>query len=262
MAVQDWDATFEGTPDGDSALPSTIDDRIRELKETIRSLNQKEHAHEFTDSLVEQGLHLPGSAVIFEGASTPTLPADPDNTGRVWSNSSSDSLKAYVSTGWNTIRDQKLGTSDDVTFGSIEGDLASTVLMTDGPIGIEATKYTSGDIYDTIAPHITNEGDTVRISFVWQLQVWNGFDWELRTFIASYAERFTSPIDYVVFYGIEFVRVWSGTVGNPTPSAPYTFNTPTATTAGFDSGDADLGSSGGGGASFYWTGHLTVFDME
>lgn len=254
MAVQDWDATFEGTPDGDTALPSSIDDRIRELKETIRSLNQKEHTHEFTDVPVEQGFHVAGSAVVFEDASAPSLPADPNNTGRVWVDSSAGSIKAYEGTGWDTIRDQRMGTSDDVTFNSVEAEIASSILMSTGLLS--PTTYTSGDVFDTLDTHIPNVGDEVRIFFNLWTQYRPGDFWEHQTIYWNRAKR-TSATN-ITLYGVDFIRSWSNPNTTIPPEAPFTLYSPREENTVFVSGSRSINASFGGYDSK--CGVLIVFD--
>jgi len=104
MAVT-WDASFDASPAG-SANASTIDDKIRELKEAILERVGNEHTEYVDDSTLgaytKDWRHRPGSAVAYYQVAEPT--AQPgssgaalgaDDAGRIWIDSDDNSLYVY-----------------------------------------------------------------------------------------------------------------------------------------------------------------------
>src|SRR6056297_3332610 len=103
MAVVQWDSDFELTPAGGDS-PAGGDDRIRELKNTIRSIVDKEHQIDYASSpptAGAQGWHREGSAIAYYEASEPTnkpdgaTALDSDDAGRLWWDSDDDTLDMY-----------------------------------------------------------------------------------------------------------------------------------------------------------------------
>lgn len=93
--AQVWNGTYENSPT-DGSSPANGDDEIRNLKTTIRGINNKEHWHGYdagpTDenTIAVQGLHRAGSAMPFIAATAPTTRVDGTSFdfeydyGRLW----------------------------------------------------------------------------------------------------------------------------------------------------------------------------------
>lgn len=140
MAVQNWTSGFEGTPAG-SDNPAQGDDRIRELKETIRAVIDKEHVLDPGASQVvgDQGWHKAGSAKVYSQSAAPTnrpdgtTALDADDEGRLWVDSDTGVLHVWDGTSWEISgSDQDLLTTSDVTFNTVTanvtGDLTGDII--------------------------------------------------------------------------------------------------------------------------------------
>lgn len=166
MAVQHWtEATFELTPAG-SDSPAAGDDRIRELKETLGDMLDKEHLQRDAGSTAAQGWHREGSAIAYYESAAPTN--RPDGTtalgatdaGRLWIDSDDGSIwfwngsafdQATPGTAENDYLDgldQSLATTDDVTFNSVTADVT-------GDLTGDVTGDVTGGIVETGAGGLT-----------------------------------------------------------------------------------------------------------
>lgn len=100
-----WNSAFMLTPAG-SDSPSTIDDRIRDLKQAIYERLVKEHIQSLASGLLaEDGYHRQGSSVDFYQATAPT--ALPDGTalgsahaGRKWFNTTLGIEEIWNGSAW------------------------------------------------------------------------------------------------------------------------------------------------------------------
>lgn len=93
--AQTWNSTYENNPT-DGSSPANGDDELRNIKTTIRGINNKEHWHGFetgvddTNTVAVQGLHRAGSAMPFIGSVEPTTRVDgtsfdyEHDYGRLW----------------------------------------------------------------------------------------------------------------------------------------------------------------------------------
>lgn len=105
MAFTQWDTTFSATPD-DGDNPGLGDDAIRDLKEGVETIQNREHRFLNTpsDEYTRQGIHRPGSAVPFISDSEPTVRVDGSafeedyDEGRIWIDTSDGNPKLkYIS---------------------------------------------------------------------------------------------------------------------------------------------------------------------
>lgn len=141
MAVQNWTSGFEGTPAG-SDSPAQGDERIRELKETVRAVVAKEHELDPTagDVIADQGWHKAGSAKAYVQSTAPTTrpdgttSLDADDEGRLWIDSDDTKLGYWDGASWVNIdvADQGLNTTDDVVFNSVTTTTTSSDVF-EGP---------------------------------------------------------------------------------------------------------------------------------
>ena len=103
-----WNTAFSLSPAGSDA-PSTLDNRIRELKEAIYERVAKEHVMSLASGLAgEDGYHKAGSANAFYAGTAPTTL--PDGTvlgaahaGRLWYDTAKGVLRVWSGTAWIAI---------------------------------------------------------------------------------------------------------------------------------------------------------------
>jgi hypothetical protein len=98
-----WAAAYEATPAG-SDDPRAADDRMREIKVSVRERDEREHQSALAEATARHGVHRIGSARGFYQAAAPTTMGDgtgtralssTDDQGRLWINSSTKELKGY-----------------------------------------------------------------------------------------------------------------------------------------------------------------------
>jgi hypothetical protein len=158
MAVVQWTESFEGNPENTDD-PSEGANRIRELKQTTRSIVDKEHVIDHDAGTVPviaaQGWHREGSAVAYYQSAEPTnrpdgaTSLDTDDDGRLWINPDDGTMDYWDGDSFedlkvpevDLIRDH-LDKSADYT---ITDDDANTVFVTTSTSTITITLPTVAD---------------------------------------------------------------------------------------------------------------------
>jgi hypothetical protein len=158
MAVVQWTESFEGTPAATDD-PSEGDDRIRELKNTTRSIVDKEHVIDHdagsVPAIAAQGWHREGSAVAYYQSAEPSnrpdgaTSLDTDDDGRLWIDSDDGTMDFYTGSAFSDlklpevdlIRDH-LDKSADYTITDTD---ANTVFVTTSTSTITITLPTVAD---------------------------------------------------------------------------------------------------------------------
>lgn len=112
-----WDGTFEGTPAG-SDDPRACDDRIREVKVSVRERKEREHGGATSEASARHGVHRKSSARASYASGDPTTVADgtstralnsTDDDGRIHLDSTSKRIRGYDGSAWFSPR----GVADD-----------------------------------------------------------------------------------------------------------------------------------------------------
>ncbi len=118
-----WDSAFEASPAGTDD-PSVGDDKIRQVKAAVRERAEKEHYWRTAESSSIHGWHREGSAKAYYEADAPSKRPDgstnltASDNGRLWVNSDTGLLYAYVHPNW-------VGMVRTVRVVSIQGTLAA-----------------------------------------------------------------------------------------------------------------------------------------
>jgi len=103
-----WDGTYEGTPAG-SDDPRAADDRMREIKVSVRERVEREHGGTTTDASARHGVHRKGSARASYAAGDPATAVDAgstralnstDDDGRLHVDSTSKFMRVYDGSAW------------------------------------------------------------------------------------------------------------------------------------------------------------------
>ena len=153
-----WNTAFSLSPAGSDA-PSTLDNRIRELKEAIYERVAKEHVMSLASGLAgEDGYHKAGSANAFYAGTAPTTL--PDGTvlgaahaGWLWYDTAKGVLRVWSGTAWIAIAPpigaiymQFPGKSDPGTLwpNSTWSNISSETLLKGRVPRIEGTVSTGG----------------------------------------------------------------------------------------------------------------------
>lgn len=103
-----WDGTYDGTPAG-SDDPRAADDRMREIKVSVRERAEREHGGTTTEASARHGVHRAGSARASYASGDPTTVPDAgstralnstDDDGRLHVDATSKRLKVYDGSAW------------------------------------------------------------------------------------------------------------------------------------------------------------------
>lgn len=227
MAAQDWTTAFEATPDGATALISEGDDRIRELKETVRTMISNEHVLEtgVSEQITTQGWHRSGSAKIYvDSGSFPTTRPNGaallnvDDTGRLLYRNDTDLVYHWDFDGWAlSIYDQDLKTDQDVQFASISSSAHTSSSFSGSiiPHAIIRGTYTEDELFDLLAPFVPTVGDKVYVSGGLQ-ELPDGT--QIRLSAEGYIERDTATV----------LRHWGNGFITGTSSYLFVFSQPIA----------------------------------
>jgi len=169
MAVVQWDEDFEDTPAGGDA-PSGGDDRIRELKNTTRSIVDKEHVidHDAASvpAIAAQGWHREGSAVAYYQAAAPTnrpdgaTALDTDDDGRLWIDSDDGTLDYWDGDSFEDLKVPEV----DITRGHLDKSADYTLL--DGDVNVVFVTTGASDVTVTLPTAADNSDRIVTVKKV------------------------------------------------------------------------------------------------
>lgn len=107
-----WGAAYEGTPAGTDD-PRAADDRMREIKLSVRERLEREHGGATSEASDRHGVHRKGSARASYAAGDPSTAPDgtstralnsTDDDGRIHIDSSSKKIRAYDGSSWFDVK--------------------------------------------------------------------------------------------------------------------------------------------------------------